>query len=74
MSEPRSSSGERQEAADGNEATRGEGRWPWRYVYRAMDQYGQIIDVYVSVRRDAQAARRFFAAALGSSWGAGLRW
>ncbi len=38
----------------------------WRYVYRAIDQYGQIIDVYVSTRRDTQAARRFFATALGS--------
>jgi transposase, IS6 family len=37
----------------------------WRYVYRAIDQYGQIIDVYVSPRRDTRAARRFFAAALG---------
>ena len=25
----------------------------WRYVYRAVDQYGQIIDVYVSARREA---------------------
>ncbi len=24
----------------------------WRYVYRAVDQHGQIIDVYVSPRRD----------------------
>ena len=24
----------------------------WRYVYRAVDQYGQIIDVLVSTRRD----------------------
>jgi IS6 family transposase len=31
----------------------------WRYVYRAVDQYGQVIDVLVSVRRDADAARRF---------------
>ena len=31
----------------------------WRYVYRAVDQYGQVIDVLVSVRRDAVAARRF---------------
>ena len=38
----------------------------WRYVYRAIDQYGQIIDVYVSPRRDTQAARHFFATALGS--------
>ena len=36
----------------------------WRYVYRAVDQYGQIIDVYVSPRRDFLAARRFFATAL----------
>jgi transposase, IS6 family len=36
----------------------------WRYVYRAIDQYGQIIDVYVSPRRDTGAARRFFATAL----------
>jgi IS6 family transposase len=36
----------------------------WRYVYRAVDQYGQIIDVYVSARRDTQAARRFFTTTL----------
>ena len=36
----------------------------WRYVYRAIDQHGQIIDVYVSARRDTQAARRFFVTAL----------
>jgi transposase-like protein len=30
----------------------------WRYVYRAVDQYGQVIDVLVSARRDADAARR----------------
>jgi IS6 family transposase len=36
----------------------------WRYVYRAVDQYGQIIDVLVSARRDLRAARRFFARAL----------
>jgi transposase, IS6 family len=38
----------------------------WRYVYRAIDQYGQIIDVYVSARRDTHTARRFFETALGS--------
>ncbi|MFI5898414.1 IS6 family transposase, partial [Actinoplanes sp. NPDC051513] len=32
----------------------------WRYAYRAIDQYGQVIDVLVSTRRDAAAARRFF--------------
>ena len=36
----------------------------WRYVYRAVDQHGQIIDVLVSARRDLRAARRFFSAAL----------
>jgi transposase-like protein len=36
----------------------------WRYVYRAVDQYGQVIDVLVSARRDANAARRFFQRAL----------
>ena len=38
----------------------------WRYVYRAIDQYGQIIDVYVSARRDTRAARQFFTTALGA--------
>jgi DDE domain len=36
----------------------------WRYVYRAIDQHGQVIDVLVSARRDADAARRFFTRAL----------
>jgi IS6 family transposase len=30
----------------------------WRYVYRAVDQHGQIIVVYVSARRDTTSARR----------------
>jgi transposase-like protein len=32
----------------------------WRYVYRAIDQFGQVIDVFVATRRDATAAHRFF--------------
>jgi transposase-like protein len=36
----------------------------WRYVYRAVDQFGQVIDVFVSARRDATAARRFFQQAM----------
>ena len=36
----------------------------WRYVYRAIDQHGQVIDVLLSTRRDAAAARRFFTRAL----------
>ena len=38
----------------------------WRYVYRAVDQYGQVIDVLVSKRRDNEAARRFFHRALST--------
>ena len=38
----------------------------WRYVYRAIDQFGQVIDVFVSPRRDAAAARRFFQRAIGT--------
>ena len=36
----------------------------WRYVYRAVDQHGQVIDVYVSRRRNSKAAHRFFDRAL----------
>jgi transposase-like protein len=36
----------------------------WRYVYRAIDQHGQVIDVLLSTRRDAAAAHRFFTRAL----------
>jgi transposase, IS6 family len=36
----------------------------WTYLYRAVDQYGQVIDVLLSVRRDLAAARRFFTRAL----------
>jgi transposase-like protein len=39
----------------------------WRYVYRAIDQFGQVIDVFVSARRDAKAARRFFQQAIGAT-------
>jgi IS6 family transposase len=33
-------------------------------VHRAVDQYGQVIDVYVPTRRNLGAARHFFATAL----------
>jgi transposase, IS6 family len=39
----------------------------WRYVYLAIDQEGQVIDVFVSPRRDASAARRFFERAIHST-------
>lgn len=34
------------------------------YLYRAVDQFGQVIDVLLSARRDAAAARNLFAQAL----------
>jgi transposase, IS6 family len=39
----------------------------WRYIYRAIDQFGQVIDVLVSAHRDAKAARRFFEQAIGTT-------
>jgi len=39
----------------------------WRYVYRAVDQFGQVIDVFVSHQRDAAAARWFFEQAIGTT-------
>jgi IS6 family transposase len=36
----------------------------WTYLYRTVDQHGQVIDVLVSERRDGAAARAFFARAL----------
>jgi transposase-like protein len=39
----------------------------WRYVYRAIDQFGQVIDVLVSARRDADTARRFFERAISAT-------
>jgi transposase-like protein len=39
----------------------------WRYVYRAIDQFGQVIDVFVSARRDTMGAHRFFQRAIGTT-------
>lgn len=39
----------------------------WRYVYRAIDQFGQVIDIYLSQRRDTAAARCFFTRALNTT-------
>jgi transposase-like protein len=39
----------------------------WRYVYRGIDQFGQVIDVFVTPRRDAKAARRCFQRAIGTT-------
>ena len=35
-------------------------------MYRAVDQHGQVIDIYVSQRRNTAAAQRFFDTALGA--------
>jgi IS6 family transposase len=37
----------------------------WRYLFRAIDQFGQVIDVFLSPRRNREAARRFFDRAIG---------
>lgn len=36
----------------------------WRYVYRAIDEHGQVIDVFLSEHRDTAAATTFFRTAL----------
>jgi IS6 family transposase len=36
----------------------------WHYLFRAIDQFGQVIDVFLSLRRNEEAARRFFAQAI----------
>jgi transposase, IS6 family len=36
----------------------------WVYLYRAIDQFGQVIDVVVSEKRDMAATRQFFTRAL----------
>ncbi len=36
----------------------------WRYLYRAIDQLGQVIDVLLTQQRDTMAARQFFTRAL----------
>jgi IS6 family transposase len=51
--------------AGGRDLRRVAGRW--RYIYRAIDQFGQVIDVFISSQRDANAARRFFEQAIGAT-------
>ncbi len=36
----------------------------WTYVYRAIDEDGQVVDAYFSKRRNAKAAQRFFERAI----------
>src|SRR5947207_4052023 len=42
-------------------------RGSWAYLYRAIDQAGQVVDVYFGARRNAAAARAFFARAIGAA-------
>ena len=39
----------------------------WRYLYRAVDQFGQVIDVLVARKRAKAAARRFCTRALAGA-------
>jgi transposase-like protein len=39
----------------------------WHYVYRAIDQFGQVTDVFMSRQRDARAACQFFEQAVGTT-------
>ena len=36
----------------------------WAYLYRAIDQFGQVIDILVSEKRDMAATYRFFTCTL----------
>jgi transposase-like protein len=38
----------------------------WTYLYRAVDPHGQLIDVLITERRDARAARTLFTRALST--------
>jgi transposase, IS6 family len=38
----------------------------WRYLYRAVDSQGNTLEFFLSPKRDAQAAKRFFAKALNA--------
>src|SRR5918912_640533 len=39
----------------------------WRYLYRAIDQFGHVVDVLLSPERYGGAARRFFVKALATA-------
>ena len=39
----------------------------WRYLFRAIDEHGQVIDLYLSDRRDAASACAFFERALAAA-------
>ena len=39
----------------------------WTYIYRAIDQDGQVVDAYFAERRNADAAEAFFQRAMGET-------
>jgi IS6 family transposase len=39
----------------------------WRYVFRAIDEHGQVVDAYLSDHRDAASARAFFERAIAAA-------
>jgi transposase-like protein len=39
----------------------------WTYIYRAIDQHGQVVDTYFSKRRNATAAETFFKQAVSET-------
>lgn len=39
----------------------------WRYLFRCIDDQGQIVDVYLSDRRNAAAAQTFFERAMANA-------
>ncbi len=45
----------------------------WMYLYRAVDQYGDTIDFWLSRKRDRKAAKKFFRKALRSPHNANPR-
>ena len=51
--------------ARGRNVLRLNGRWA--YCYRAIDQHGQIVDIYFSEWRSAAAARTFFERAIAGT-------
>jgi transposase-like protein len=42
-------------------------RGRWVYAYRAIDQDGQVVDVFVSARRNAKAAQAFLSRAIATT-------
>ncbi len=39
----------------------------WTYIYRAIDEQGQVVDAYFSQRRNTQAAQTFFERAINET-------